>query len=190
MTQNSTTLNTKMSTRKLVVLAMLTAISAVLVFIAHFPIFPAAPFLEYDPADVPILISTFAFGPVSGLLVTVAVSLIQAITVSSVSGWIGAVMHIVSTGSFVIVAGNIYKRKHTLIGALVSLVLGAATMVVVMAGLNLLLTPLYMGVSAKDVMGMLLPVIIPFNALKAGINAVITFVLYKAIHKVILKFVD
>ncbi len=181
-------MNSSMNTKKLVVLAMMTAISVVLVFLVHFPIFPAAPFLEYDPADIPILIATFAFGPVSGLLVTVAVSVIQAITVSSVSGWIGAVMHILSTGSFVLVAGNIYKKRHNMSGAIISLVCGAATMVAAMAVLNLLLTPLYMGVSVKDVMGMLLPIIVPFNAIKAGLNAVITFVLYKAIHKVILKF--
>ena len=63
-------------------------------------------------------------------------------------------------------------------------------MVAAMAVLNLLLTPLYMGASVKDVLGMLLPVIIPFNAIKAGINAVVTFVLYKAIHKVIIYFVE
>ena len=55
----------KISTRQIATMAMLAAISIVLVSIVHFPLFPAAPFLEYDPADVPILIGTFAFGPVS-----------------------------------------------------------------------------------------------------------------------------
>ena len=44
--------------RKLVTMAMLAALSIVLVYVVHFPIFPAAPFLEYDPADIPILIGT------------------------------------------------------------------------------------------------------------------------------------
>ncbi|MFQ9412551.1 MAG: hypothetical protein ACLR1T_18100 [Evtepia gabavorous] len=37
-----------------------------LVYVIHFPIFPAASFLEYDPADIPILIGTFAYGPLAG----------------------------------------------------------------------------------------------------------------------------
>ncbi len=37
-------------------MAMLVAVSVVLVYLVHFPIFPAAPFLEYDPADIPNMI--------------------------------------------------------------------------------------------------------------------------------------
>ena len=43
--------------RKLVTMAMLAALSIVLVYVIHFPIFPAASFLEYDPADIPIPVS-------------------------------------------------------------------------------------------------------------------------------------
>ena len=46
--------------RKLATMAMLVAISIVLVYLIHFPIFPGAAFLEYDPADIPILIGAFA----------------------------------------------------------------------------------------------------------------------------------
>ena len=64
--------------KKLVLLAMFTAIAAVLITLVHFPLFPSAAFLQYDPADVPILIAAFAFGPVAGLIVTVLASFIQA----------------------------------------------------------------------------------------------------------------
>ena len=52
-----------MKTRRIITIAVLAAISVVLVALIHFPIFPAVAFLEYDPADIPILIGTFAFGP-------------------------------------------------------------------------------------------------------------------------------
>ena len=68
---------------KLAKMAMLVAISIILVAIVHFPIFPAVAFLEYDPADVPIMIGTFAFGPLAGLLITVVVCLVQGLTVSA-----------------------------------------------------------------------------------------------------------
>ena len=64
----------KTSTKKLTTMAMLAALSIVLISIVHFPLFPSAPWMEYDPADIPIFIGTFLFGPISGLLLTVAVS--------------------------------------------------------------------------------------------------------------------
>ena len=62
--------NRRISTRQLVSMAMLGAISIVLVAVIHFPLIPAAAFLEYDPADIPILICAFAYGPLAGLLLT------------------------------------------------------------------------------------------------------------------------
>ena len=52
-------------------MAMLVAVSIVLVALIHLPILPMVPFLEYDPADIPILVGTFAFGPVAGLILTI-----------------------------------------------------------------------------------------------------------------------
>ncbi len=51
------------ATRRLTTMAVMAALSIVLVALIHFPIFPAVSFLEYDPADIPILIAGFAFGP-------------------------------------------------------------------------------------------------------------------------------
>ena len=61
----------------LVKMALLTALSLVLMYLVRFPIFPAAAYLEYDMADVPILIGTFMYGPAAGLLLTGVVSLLQ-----------------------------------------------------------------------------------------------------------------
>ena len=52
--------------KKLVVMAMLAALSMVLVAAIHVPLIPVVSFLEYDPADIPILIATMAYGPVAG----------------------------------------------------------------------------------------------------------------------------
>ena len=105
--------NKNMNTKKLTTLGVLAACSIVLVAFIHFPIFPAVSFLEYDPADIPILIGTFLFGPVWGVVLTVLVSAIQGMTVSAQSGVYGIVMHIIATSAFTLVAGTIYKRKKT-----------------------------------------------------------------------------
>ena len=99
--------NQKTQSVKIAKMAMLVAVSIVLVMIIHFPIFPAVAFLEYDPADIPILIGTFAFGPVAGITLTIVTSLIQGLTVSSVSGLYGIIMHILATSALVLVAGTI-----------------------------------------------------------------------------------
>ena len=78
--------NVKTRTRKLTAMAIMIAISVVLVYFIHIPIFPQVAFLEYDPADISILICGFAFGPVAGICVTIIASLIQGLTVSAQSG--------------------------------------------------------------------------------------------------------
>ncbi len=167
-------------TVKLAKMGMLVAISIVLVYLIHFPIFPAVAFLEYDPADIPILMGTFAFGPAAGVLLTIVTSIIQGVTVSAQSGVYGILMHIIATSVLVMVAGMIYKKMKTRTGAVIALICGVIAMTVVMVGANLIITPLFMGVPRAMVWD-LMPFIAGFNALKAGINSVITFILYKRI---------
>ena len=166
-------------------MAMLAAISIVFVSLIHFPLFPAAAFLEYDPADIPILIGTFAYGPIAGFILTVVVSLIQGSTVSAGSGIIGIIMHIVATGSCTLISGTIYQKMKTKKGAAISLSVGVIIMTFAMVLMNLILTPLFMGAPVEAVMAMLVPIIIPFNLLKYCINCFITFLLYKSISQLL-----
>ena len=176
---------TKMTTRQMVGMAMLAAISIAFVSVIHFPLFPAAAFLEYDPADIPILIGTFAYGPIAGFLLTVVVSLIQGTTVSAASGPIGIVMHIVATGSCTLISGTIYQKMKTKKGAAIALVVGVITMTLAMVLMNLIFNPLFMGEPIEAVIAMLVPIIIPFNLLKYSINCLITFLLYKSISHIL-----
>ena len=179
--------NEQNKTQKLAKLAMLAAISLVLVLLIHFPIIPTATFLEYDPADIPIFIGTFAFGPAAGVLLTVVVSVIQGLTVSAGGQIWGIIMHIIATGSFCIAAGNIYKYNKTKKGAVIALLVGCIVMTVVMCGCNLVITPIYTGMPREAVMAMIPTAVLPFNLIKAGINAIVTFILYKRISKFLHK---
>jgi riboflavin transporter FmnP len=170
-------------TKKLAVMAMLVALSVVMVYAVHFPIFPAAPFLEYDPADIPILIGAFAYGPVAGLILTIVAAVIQGVTVSAHSGLYGILMHIIATSTLVLVASGIYRIKHTRVGAVVGLICGTLAMGGIMMVANHFITPYFMGAPVEVVDAMLLPVILPFNLVKAGINSVITFLVYKVVSR-------
>ena len=179
--------------RKLVTMAMLAALSIVLVYVVHFPIFPAAPFLEYDPADIPILIGTFAYGPVAGIILTVVVSVIQGMTVSASSGFMGIAMHIFATSILVLVAGNIYRLKHTKKGAVIALICGVAAMTAGMVVFNYFIPPTSLPLTSLTLLlwrptghfvkTLLVPVIIPFNLIKAGVNGLVTFLVYKTVSR-------
>ena len=170
----------KMNTKKLTTLGVLAACSIVLVAFIHFPIFPAVSFLEYDPADIPILIGTFLFGPVWGFVLTVLVSVIQGMTVSAQSGVYGIIMHILATTTLTCVAGTIYRKNKTKKSAIIGLICGTVAMTAMMFCANLVVTPFFMGTTREVVMS-LMPFILAFNAVKAGINSVVTFIVYKRI---------
>lgn len=182
--ENNTLSEHKMTSRektvRLAKMGMLVAISIVLVYFIHFPIFLAVAFLEYDPADISILIGTFAFGPLAGILLTVVTAVIQGVTVSAASGLYGIIMHVISTSVLVLVSGLIYKYNKTRKGAVIALLCGVAAMTLVMIGANMIITPLFMGVP-RNIVWSLMPFIAGFNAIKAGINSVVTFLLYKRI---------
>ena len=169
----------KMSTAKLAKLAMMTAVSLVLLLLVRIP-WPPAPFLVYDPADVPIYITAFAFGPVEGLIVTLVVCLLQAFGLSG-DGFYGFIMHFIATGIVAVVIGIMYRKQKTKKTAVKALAVGVLLAVVVMCAMNLIVTPVYMGAPRSAVVAMLPTVIIPFNLVKAGANSVLTFLLYKRI---------
>lgn len=167
------------NTLTLVKMAILTATSIVLVLLIRLP-FPPAPFLVYDPADIPIYITAFAFGPVSGIIVTFLVSFIQAFLLGG-DGIYGFLMHFFATGAFAILVGAIYHRNKNRRVAILSIILGIIAATVIMVIMNLVITPIFLGAPRQAVINMIIPVIMPFNLLKAGVNGFITFILYKRV---------
>lgn len=175
-----------LTTQKLVTLALLAAMSIILVYLVRLPIFAAAPFLEYDPADIPILIAAFAMGPAEGLILTVIVSVLQGFTVSASSGIIGIAMHIFAAGSFALTSGLIYRRNKTKRTAVIALAAGGAARTLVMIAWNLLVTPFFLGTPLSAVIT-LMPYIIAFNVIASVLNSVVTLVVYKGVEKVLFR---
>ena len=168
-------MNTK--TKKLALLGLFSAFAYILTVFARIPI-SSVEFLKYDPKDIIIVILGFIMGPASAMGVTVAVSLIEAVTVST-TGLIGFVMNVLSTASFACVAALVYKKRRTLGGAIIGLISGVTLMCGVMLLWNYLITPLYMSLDREIIKGMLLPVFLPFNLIKGSINAALAMLLYK-----------
>ena len=94
-------------------------------------------------------------------------------------------MHFLATGTFVLLAGNLYRPHRTRKAALLGLAAGTLAMTAVMCVCNLVFTPLFMGSPVGEVVKLLLPAIIPFNLAKAAINSVITYLVYKPISRLV-----
>ncbi len=165
----------KLSVKKMVLMAMLAAAAYVIVALIRIPV---VLFLKYEPKDVVITIGGFLLGPMAAFIISGVVSLLEMVTISE-TGPIGCLMNLISTCSFACVAAFIYKKQHTLKGAMLGLGAGSVAMVLIMLLWNWLITPLYMGVARSAVEGLLLPAFLPFNLLKAGLNTALTLGLYK-----------
>ena len=165
-------------------MAMMDEISFVMVALIRIPIFPAAPFLTYEPKDVIIAIAGFAFGPVEAIIISVAVSLIELFTISATGLW-GCLMNILSTLAFVLPGAILYRKNKTRKMAWIGIGIGVVCMTLTMLLWNYLVTPIYMGYPREAVAAMLLPIFLPFNLIKSVLNAVFTMLLYKPLMRVL-----
>lgn len=169
----------RMDTKKLAVLAMLTALSYVVMWISK--ILPSVNgFLDFDFKHVVICIGGFIYGPMAAGFVTVVVCFIEMITISGTGIW-GCLMNIIGTASFCCAACYVYKRDHTMKGAVIGLVSGVVLMTALMLLWNYLVTPIYMKMPREAIVDMLVPVFLPFNLVKGGMNAAATLLLYKPV---------
>jgi len=185
--------NNSKNIKKMVTLSMFCAMAYTVMFVIRIPVVPAAPFLRFDPKDVIIIIGGFLYGPVSALIISVIVSLIEMFTATDTGLW-GCIANILSSCSLICTASIIYKIRKTLGGAIIGLTAGVILMTIVMAVWNYIAVPLYQAnefVSTQQlremVKGMLIPVFIPFNLFKGSVNAVFAILLFKpaaiALHK-------
>lgn len=179
------TVNTKMLTR----ISLLAALSVVfLLVVPRVSLVPAAPYLQYDMADVPILLAAFLLGTAPGLWVLALVSLIQGVVLGE-NGLVGAFMHFCATGGQVLVAVYLANKLSGLKGLVLGLLAGSVTRMLIMIPINLLITVYVFGQPAEIVRAAMLPGIMPFNFLVAAINSVIFFVIYKINEKVFRELV-
>ena len=167
--------------RELVTLAIFCAMGMALSFI-QIPIFPPAPWLQYDPSGIVTLTAALMFGPGAGVVVQI-ISWLPKLIMSP----LGTLLTLVAMTGMVLVVGLIYKKMHSIQGAVVSLVVGAVVFIVLAIAMNFVITPLYTGASIEAVMAMVLPILIPFNLIKCAINVAVTLLVYKPVSNLIKK---
>ena len=164
--------------RSLLCMAMLAALAIVADIFLRIP--GIGGFLTYEPKDVILTIGGFIFGAVPGIIMSLIVCLVEMVTVST-TGPIGLLMNFLSSAVFVGVSAVIYSRKKTLSRAIIGLIAGSLAMTAIMLLWNYIITPVYMNVPREAVVEMILPLLLPFNLLKAALNSVLVLFLYKGV---------
>ena len=97
--------------------------------------------------------------------------------ISTTGPW-GFLMNVLATCSFSCTACFIYKKMHSKKGAVIGLACGVVCLVIVMLLWNYLVTPIYQGMPRQAIADLLLPVFLPFNLAKGGMNMAATLLLY------------
>jgi len=158
-------MNNAIDSKKIALAALFTAASLILSFV-QIPIFPAAPWLMYDPSGIACLIAALAFGPKLGAAVAI-ISWMPRVFLDP----FGAPMGMLSTCAFVIPAAIMYaKGGHSRRASVVGMALGSVVSIALACAMNLVVTPLYTAITVQEVAAMILPILLPFNVLKMIIN--------------------
>lgn len=160
------------SVRKMVMIALLGAMSFVLMFI-EFPIIPITPFLKIDFSDIPVLLGLIIYGPVGAICITAIKCLLHAIVYGmSIGELIGVGSSFLASLTLIIpyhyFLGRDWDNKKKMLGGLVTSTL---TMTVIMSLLNwLVILPVYMSVFGMKLTiplsKMILFGVVPFNLIK------------------------
>ena len=190
------------STNTMTKVAILSAISYILMFIAvPIPgIFPD--FLKIDISDLPAIFGGLSLGPVAGFAIVLIKNLFQAMTAST-SAWIGEFANLLIGGSYVIIVSLIYRQKRNLKGLIMGFVLGTIAMILVGCLTNYyMLLPFYgkimpmeaiinmgniINPNVTDLKTFVIWMIAPFNLFKAVLISLITLPLYKKMEVLLKK---
>lgn len=188
--------NTVFTTRNLVLMGVMAALSAILMLF-DFPVFFAPGFYKLDVSEVPVLIGAFAMGPLAGVVIEFMKILLNLLLNGSATMCVGELSNFICGVSFVVPAALIYHHKKTKKNALIGLGIGVLCLSVVACLSNIfLIIPAYVkfnGFPLDSIIGagteknsaitgmtsFILLAVLPFNLLKGGLAATITAVLYK-----------
>ena len=177
--QSETQKKKKNDTKTMCVVAMFCAVAYALTYVK----LPVS-FLSLEIKDAVIVLCALIFGPVAGIQIAVIVPFLEMITHSS-TGVYGLIMNVLSSATFALVSGLIYKYKRSFYGAIVALASGIFSVTAVMVLANIFVTPYYMGVPTEMVIGLMPTLFVPFNFVKSTLNGAVVLLLYKPFSTVL-----
>ena len=198
---NNTNVKAGTKIRTIVQVGMLAAIAVVLMLF-EIPLPFAPSFYEIDFSEVPVMIGTFAMGPLVGAVIELVKILLNFFINGTTTAGVGEVANFLIGCALVVPAGIIYRRKRTRKGAIIGMAAGTVFMTLLGCVLNAyVLLPTYaaafqlpidslvaMGTavngSITDLFTFVAFAVAPFNILKGVLVSLIVFLIYKKISPV------
>ncbi len=194
----------KFGTKQIVRVAVFGALSGIFYIFIKFPVPFMPAFLEFHFDEIPAFIASFAYGPVSGLLVILIKTIIKLPLTSTLG--VGELSDLIYSSAFILPAAIIYKKHRNFKGVVIGLSIGTVFQLSVSLLSNIyFIIPFYMKVMEfpkEAILGMCqaanpnikdigwsygLLAVLPFNAIKDAAVIILTLFTYKSVHRFIDK---
>ncbi len=201
-TERTTKTNSLLGIRSVTVIGLLSAIAIVLMLF-EIPLGFAPSFYKIDLSEVPVLIGAFALGPVAGIVIEAIKILSNLLIDGTITAGVGEAANFIIGCALVVPSAIIYQKTKTKKSAIIGLIVGTITLVVIGSALNAyVLLPTFakafhmdldvlvaMGTAVNPAITSLntfvLFAVAPFNLIKGVVVSVITMILYKKISSII-----
>jgi len=188
------------STYQITVIAILAAIGSVL-YKLEIVVFPAVSFYKLDLSNLPVLLGTFALGPLIGSVILLIKSAIGLLTTTSQG--VGEIADFVLGLTMILPVGLLYRRKKSRGTAILGMVIGgiAATIAGVLLNYYLLIPffAVLFGIPVDVIVAMganMIPAVDslwkfvilitgPFNLIKWSVIALVTGLIYKPLSPIL-----
>lgn len=172
--------------RNLVMISLLAAMSFVLMYAIQFPLLPAAPFLKWDPSDLPNVLGGLILGPWAALVITFVKCLLFLLFKGS-SGPIGSFMAFASGVALAVPCSIIYRRWSNHYGLLFGLATGTIVLTITMGLVNYYFALGVYGIPAELHLDLVKTTVLPFNLLRGILSSVLIYPVYLALRQPLAK---
>lgn len=192
------------NTRKLAMIGMFSAIAMIL-HVLDFPIFFAPGFYKMDFSELPVLVGSFAFGPVAGVMMEFVKILLKLCIKGTSTAFIGDLANFVVGCSLIIPASTVYSFKKTKKSAIIACIVGTLVMTVFGTAFNAVyLLPAFskfygmpldailaMGAEVNplaregSIVSFVVACVAPMNLIKGTLVSVVTLLIYKPLSPII-----
>lgn len=193
-----------LNTRKVAMIGMFSAIAMILMLF-EIPMPFAPPFYKLDFSELPILVGTFAFGPVAGVLMEFIKILLKLCVKGTSTAFVGDLANFVVGCSFIIPASAIYAFRKSKKSAILACVFGTLILTIFGTAFNAIyLLPAFSelyGMPMDTILGMGMEVnplvsegsivsfvaacVAPLNLIKGASVSILTLLIYKPLSPII-----
>lgn len=191
-----------LSTRKIAVIGMFSAIATVL-HVLDFPLPFAPDFYKLDFSELPALIGAFAFGPVAGVMIEFCKIVLKLMFKGTSTAFVGDLANFIIGCSFVLPASLIYEYRKNKKMAILGCLVGSVIMIIFGTMFNAVyLLPKFAvlyGMDLEQIIGfgtMINPAIsnittfvvfavAPLNVVKSASVSILTLLLYKKLSPIL-----